>query len=267
MSKNKYPELKENFPDLMREEDAKKKGIKIREDWRNAKKGEFILTIDGIVLEILDRTKDSQSRDRKPTIYLHTDIGKFPTTISCVYARRVPFNEDSDINVGSHLNKVFVEDLKLYGKLGPNGQFTPESIIKSYKSVYAENNDVTALMRGRNILKKEWVKKYMSKQLKKSFLDQDWNTDKLAKKYIEFIESNKIPATVRKQCLDVMRESFDVPDDAPDETLKLLFSKEDQKKLEPIVQILALYKSWEAQDKIMDAEFVEEVIKLLPPKK
>jgi len=267
MSKTKYPDLKENFPDLMNEEDAKKKGIKIREDWRNAKKGDFILTIDGIVLEILDVTKDSQSRDRKPTIHLHTDIGKFPTTISCVYAKRVPFNEDSDITVGTHLNKVFVEDLKLYGKLGPNGRFTPESIIKSYKSVYADNNDVTALMRGRRILKKEWVRKYMSKQLKQSFLDKEWNTDRLAEKYIEFIESKKIPATVRKQCMDVMKDAFDVPDDAPDEELKLLFSMEDQKKLEPIIQIVALFKSWEAQDKITDAEFAEEVKRLLPAKK
>ena len=257
MNESKFPQLKENFPDLMNEEDAKKKGIKIREDWRNAEKGDFILTIDGIVLEIQDRTEKKRTRDRKPTVHFHTEIGKFPNTISCVYGKRVPFNKDSDINVGLHLQKVFVEDIKLTGELGKSGRYKPESIINSYKSVYSDNNDVTALMRGRAILKKDWVKTYMSKQLKQAFEDEGYNNEKIAKQYVEFIEDDKIPASVRQRCLDVAREAVNLPDDAKSDDIKFLFSAEEQKKLKPIGLMMALFSSYEAQGKIVDGEFVD----------
>ncbi|KKN77000.1 hypothetical protein LCGC14_0364920 [marine sediment metagenome] len=259
MNESKFPQLQENFPDLMNEADAKKKGIKIREDWRNAEKGDFILTIDGVVLEILDRIEVNRYRDRKPTIQFNTIIGKFPNSISCVYAKRVPFNEDSDMLVGvSHLRQVFIEDLKCTGELGENGKFKPESIIKSYKSVFSDNNDVTALMRGRSILKSSKARKYMSKQLKQAFEDEGYDNEKIAKQYVQWIESDKIPATVREKCLAVAREAVNVKDkDDDEEVLKRLLSTEDIKALKPISQLMALFRSYQAQGKIVDGEFTD----------
>ncbi len=258
MTMKKFPPLGEKFPNLLNRKEAEAKGIKIREDWRNAEIGESICTIDDVVLEIKDIYEYRQGRDRKATIYFITEIGKFPTTIHCVYARRVPFNKDTDLMTGSHLQKVFIEDVKLYGELGENGNYTPASVISCYKSVFAENNDAVALFRGRNILKKTWAQEYMSVQLKKAFEDKGYDNEKIADTYIKFIEDKTIPAAVRQKCLDVARDSVNTQDKGEsDAKIKLLLSETDMKQLKPISALIALFNSFKAQNKIIDGEFVD----------
>ena len=258
MTMKKFPPLGEKFPNLLNRKEAEAKGIKIREDWRNAEIGESICTIDDVVLEIKDIYEYRQGRDRKATIYFITEIGKFPTTIHCVYARRVPFNKDTDLMTGSHLQKVFIEDVKIYGELGENGNYTPASVISCYKSVFAENNDALALFRGRNILKKVWAREYMATQLKQAFIDKKYDNEKIAEQYIKFIENEKIPAAVRKQCLDVVKESVNTPDKGEGGgKLKLLLSEQDMAQLKPISALIALFKSFQAENKIIDGEFVD----------
>lgn len=263
--------LREKFPNLIDREEAKKRGIKIREDWRNAEKGEYICTTDDIVLEVLKISEKKHYNHQKPTKHVHTEIGRFPVTIRRVYAKRIPFNDDGNLLGSHHLKKVFVQEMLERGEIGKNGNFTPQSKIDNYMTIYQDNNEVNALIRADKILKSKKVREYMSKNMKEALTNKEWNIDKIAEEYIKLYNTAKVPAAVKKQILDKMGESFEVEDgDTGD--IGYMLSHANQKQLKGISAFFALIESYKAQNKIVDGEFVDinefsaEAVKLLTNK-
>lgn len=254
-------ELRKKFPNLIDKEEALKRGIEIREDWRNVEKGDFICTIDGVVLEILKTSEKKHYNGQKPTKHIHTEIGRFPVTIRCVYAKRIPLNDDGNLLGSRHLRTVFVQEMCESGIIGANGKFTPQSIIENYMTIYSDNNEVNALIRGRKILKLKHVRKYMSINMKEAFETLNWDIDKVAGEYIALYEGKKVSAIVKKQILDKINESLDIkmPDD-PKQFPNLLKGVEP-KKLKKASIMLAMLDSYEAQGKIIDVVFFEEFTK------
>lgn len=261
-------ELREKFPNLIDREEAEKRGIKIREDWRNAKKGDFICTADDIVLEVLKTSEKKHYNHQKPTKHVHTEVGRFPVTIRRVYVKRIPLNDDGNLLGSYHLKTVFVQEMIERGEIGKNGDFTPQSIIDNYMTIYMDNNEVNALIRGRKILKSKKVREYMSKNMKEALKSKDWDIDKIASEYIKLYTTVKVPAAVKKQILDKMSESFEVEGgDTGD--VGYMLSHANQAQLKGISQFFALIESYKAQGKIIEGAFVDidefskEAVKLL----
>ena len=252
---------------MITEKQALEQGIKIREDWRKSDIGDHILTTDGMVLEVQRITSYKNSRDRKSTTLLHTEIGVVPTTIRAIYAKRVPKNKQGDRQIRkSHLMMMFINDLIKYGKLTKLGSFTVESRIDSYKSVFAENNDNNALFRANRILKKDWVQKEMSKTIKEEFKDLEVNEKWFAKQYYDLATGSKTPAVVRKQMLEKMNEwmGFEKEIEKDPELESLMISMGDIKNLAPYRKIMAMIKGRKIEGKPIDAEFVEIIINSIP---
>ena len=265
-------ELREKFPNLIDRKEAEKRGIKIRADWRNAKKGDYICTIDNIVLEVLKTSEKKHYNHQKPTKHVHTEIGRFPVTIGRVYAKRIPLNDDGNLLGSYHLMNIFVQEMIEHGELGKNGNFTSQSKIDNYMTVYQDNNEVNALIRANNILKKRNVRKYMSKNMKEAFETLEWKVDKVAKEYIALYKKSKVPAAVKKQILDKISEFIAVEDGGKGDVGYML-NHANQKQLKGISQFFSLVESYKAQNKIIDGVFVDinefsaEAAKLLNPKK
>lgn len=264
----KIDELRKKFPNLIDKEEALERGIKIREDWRNVVKGDFICTSDDIVLEVLKTSEKKHYNHQKPTKHIHTEIGRFPVTISRVYAKRIPLNDDGNLLGSHHLKNVFVQSMIENGELGKNGRFTPQSKIDNYMTVYQDNNEVNALIRADNILKSRKVREYMSKNMKEAFENRDWDIDKVAGEYILLYNSAKVPPAVKKQILDKIGESVDV-EGGDEQDIGYMLNHANKAQLKGISQFFALIESYKAQNKIIDGEFVDinefsrEAVKLL----
>lgn len=252
---------------MLTEKEAKSKGIKIKEKWRYADVGDHILTSDKMVLEVLRITSYKNSRDRKPTTILHTEIGIVPTTISAIYAKRVPKNKLGDKNIRkSHLAMVFVNDLIKYGKLTKLGSFTVESRIDSYKSVFADNNDSNALLRANRILKKDWVQKEMSKTIKEEFKDLKITEKWFANQYFNLAVAKKTPAVVKKMMLEKINDwmGFEKEIEKDPELERLILNMGNIRNLEPIRKFIALVNGRRMEGKPIDAEFIDILIDTIP---
>lgn len=252
---------------MITKKEAKEQKIKIYKDWRRAKKGNHILTTDGMVLKVLGRKEIKDKRNIKPTIYLQTEIGIIPTSISGIYAKRVPENVVGQKNYKKgHLMTVFVEDLMKYGTLNKFGDYDVNSIVDSYQSVYQDNNDNTALMRGRNILKRDWVKQRMSEKLKGEFQNLKIDEEFLAKEYIKLIKGKKTPKAVVKSTLDKIKEILEYKKEGEGQKGQELFLGLD---IKPMRKLLAVLQKLKAEGKIVDGKIIDadfkDIVKEVTP--
>jgi len=190
-------------------EEAKILGIKYKEDWRNASKGDWILTSDDKVLQVLKKRQENKSDRKKPVIYIRTGYGEVPTYKPNIYAYKYNdyWENDWDYDLVRDVKPTvmqteFVRKLTKFGEFDEVGEFTQDSIVKAYQSIYSDNNPTMSLKRGRAILKKKSVRNIMSEFMKDKFDNIGVDDDYIADTYKEFIENSKMPANVRLNALN-----------------------------------------------------------------
>ena len=200
--------------DVFDKEECPVLNLHYREDWRNAKKGDWILTSDDKVLQVLNRRKTNKKSHKKPIIYIRTGYGEVPTYKSSIYAREYKdwhwenghrYELVKDIKP-TLKQSMFIDKLIELGDIDAKGMWSYESIVTSYQSIYRDNNPTTSLQRGLHILKKKKVKEHMSKLMKDKFEDIGVTDEYVAVKYKTFIEDDDISASVRLNALNKVSE-------------------------------------------------------------
>lgn len=203
-----------NFFTVYEPEEADKEGIAYTKEWRSAKKGDWILTDDGSVLQILNVRKETKKNSKKPIVYVRIGYGEVATYKSNIYAKQYPdyqwdrrYKYDLLRDVKPTVKQTaFVNNLAQFGELGNDGMWTPESIVSCYQNIYKDNNPTNAWRRGIAILRKKQVKEQMSDLMKDKLDDKGLDDDYLAERYKEFIEGEDIPANVRFNALKSVTE-------------------------------------------------------------
>ena len=196
--------------DVFTKEEADILSIKYRKDWRNASIGDWILTSDNKVLQVLRTRQENKSDRKKPVRYIRTGYGEIPTYKPNIYAYKYNDYWEKGCNYDlvrdvkpTVMQSEFVRKLTKYGELDETGvEFTQESILKAYQAVYKDNNPTMSLKRGRAILKKKSVEKLMNELMKDKLGAIGLDDDYIAVAYKEFIENKKMPANVRLNALN-----------------------------------------------------------------
>jgi hypothetical protein len=243
--------------------------IKFSPDWRNANKGDWIITEDDFVLKVLDR-KEFERDNRKPIVYIYTGFGGIPTHYANLKAKKY------DVTRGHGAEKIiyrtrgtinqreFVESLCKNATLTKDGNFTKEALIKAYMLTYSENNPNTAIVRARKIIKREWARKYMSQVMREQFKLINWDDGKVAREYDSLY--NNVPKNTNLQ-FSVLNKISHLMDhnkeeksgELPDSIMSL--SSIEVLNLGPIKQFIALVeeKKSKSQDGSVtfDADFVD----------
>lgn len=98
---------------MLTRKEADKKKIVYRADWQNAKKGEYIITVDEAVLRVNDVSISDYP-------YIHTEIGIFPTTLGVLNAK--------DVLSGSTRVR------KIYDDLGVDEEYIARERVKLLKN-------------------------------------------------------------------------------------------------------------------------------------
>lgn len=189
-------------------------GLKYTEDWRNANRGDWILTSDEKVLQVLNRRETKKKSHKKPITFIRIGYGEVPTYKSAIYAREYSdwhwdngHRYDLIKDVKPTLKQsMFIDELIRLGDIDKKGMWSYESIVSSYQTVYKDNNPTSSLQRGLHILKKKRVKEHMSKLMKDKFDDIGVTDEYVADKYKNFIEDKKISAGVRLNALNKVSE-------------------------------------------------------------
>ena len=158
--------------DIYDQVEAEEKSIKYLVDWRSANKGDWILTDDGKVVEVLGR-RDHCSKAKKPIYLIRTGYGETPTYRKKIFARKAWDYDRDKYNMSikfrvkpTTLQAAFLNCLIENFALGQNGMWKPSELIEAYMHIYQDNNPSQALQRDLWILKKDTVKEKLSLLLK-----------------------------------------------------------------------------------------------------
>jgi len=191
-------------------EEAIDNKIEYRDDWRYADKGDWVLTGDNMVIQVVSR-RTSQLKDRKkPISYIRTGFGEIPTYKSTLYAKKYPdprhdkgfrYEVERDVKP-TILQKRFIDILAEKGDCDPNGMWTNESIVNAYQSIFRDNNPTNSLKRGNIILKKKRIKEHMSELMKDRLVSIGLDDDYVAKNLKKFVEDEEITPNVRLTALN-----------------------------------------------------------------
>ncbi len=194
--------------DIFTIKDAKELGIKYRDDWRNAKKGDWILTSDKKVVQVESRTKIN-AKIKKPIYFIRTGFGPTPTYKHNIYAKKIKdYGKDVYLK-GSMVRKVKPTALQeaflsyLVTKCTPDkkGMWIASDLIQAYMSVYSDNNPTQALRRAYWILNKEKSKEFISMAIKDTLEDVGIDDNFVASKLKDFISDKTAPHSVRLTAL------------------------------------------------------------------
>ena len=195
--------------DVFDVKEAKILGIKYKEDWRNAKKGDWILTSDDKVLQVLSCRQENKSDRKKPVIYIRTGYGEVPTYKQSIHAykNKAYWEQGENYNLVRNVKPTimqteFARKLIKHGKFDEVGEFTQESILNAYQSVYNDNNPTMSIIRGRAILKKKSVRKLMTELMKDKFDNIGVDDNYIATNLKKFVENEKITPNVRLNALN-----------------------------------------------------------------
>ena len=191
-------------------QEAKDNKIEYREDWRYADKGDWVLTNDNMVIQVVSRRETKLKDRKKPISYIRTGFGETPTYKSTLYAKKYPaprndkgFNYEVERDVKpTLLQKMFAETLAMTGKMDPNGMWKKESVINAYQSIYNDNNPTNSLKRGNIILKKKGIKERMSELMKDKLTSIGLDDDYVAENLKKFVEDKGITPNVRLSALN-----------------------------------------------------------------
>tara|TARA_R100000458_G_scaffold15731_2_gene13435 strand:+ start:737 stop:1621 length:885 start_codon:yes stop_codon:yes gene_type:complete len=195
-------------------DEARKEGIDYTDDWRNAEKGDWILTSDDKVLQVIGKKTENRKDRKKPVVFIKIGYGYVPTYKAGVYAKKYPdwwYDKGYRYDLVRDLKPtakqlMFLERLVDIGDLDETGMWSHESIVKAYQAVYRDNNPNTSLLRGRMILKKKKVKQVMAELMKDKLSAVGLDDDYIAIKYKEFVEDDGIAANVRLNALNKVTE-------------------------------------------------------------
>jgi len=255
--------------DLYSPKQAHDLNIKFSPDWRNANKGDWIITEDDFVLKILDR-KEFERDNRKPIVYIYTGFGGIPTHYANLKAKKY------DVTRGHGAEKIiyrtrgtinqreFIEHLCKNATLTKDGGFTKESLIKAYMLAYSENNPNTAIVRARKIIKREWARKYMSHVMREQFKLINWDDGKVAREYDSLYknvpQNSNLHFNVLNKISHLMDHNKEEKIGGSEDSLMSLSSMEVI-ALGPIKQVIALVEERKSKSEdgsiSIDAEFVD----------
>lgn len=200
--------------DVFEESECLDLGLEYKKDWRNANKGDWILTSDNKVLQVLNKRETKKKSHKKPIVFIRIGYGEVPTYKPGIFAREYSdwhwdnghrYELTKDIKP-TLKQSMFVDKLIDLGDIGKDGMWSYESIVNAYQTIYQDNNPTTSLQRGLHILKKKKVKEHMSKLMKDKFEDIGVTDEYVAVKYKNFIENEDISAGVRLNALNKVSE-------------------------------------------------------------
>jgi hypothetical protein len=191
-------------------QEAIENNIEYRDDWRYADKGDWVLTGDNMVIQVISRRKTQKKDRKKPIYYIRTGFGEIPTYKSTLYAKKYHdpvhdkgfmYEVERDVKP-TILQKRFLDALVQSKDMEPNGMWTNESIINAYQSVYRDNNPTNSLKRGNIILKKKRIKEHMSELMKDKLAAIGLDDDYVATNLKKFVEDEAITPNVRLSALN-----------------------------------------------------------------
>ena len=238
-----------NF-DVYTEEEALDLGISTVSNWRNAEIGDWILTNDGKVIEVIGRTKESPSNVKKDYLFIRTGYGERGAHKSNIYASKQPDYDRDKYYFGKDLVKnvrpttkqrTFVDNLFLQGKINEVGMWDAESVILAYQTVYKDNNPEQALRRGMGILKKKHIKEYVAMNMRDRLIKVGMDDDWVAGKYKDFVDGD-VPAATRLNALNRVSDLLGhLTKERKEETFEGVFalSDGDVKKLDLVRKQIA----------------------------
>ena len=190
-------------------QEAEELGIKPVEKWREAQVDDWVYTCDEKVLQVIGRRTENK-KGRKPVDIIRIGYGEVPCYKKHIYAHKYPdYNYDNMFEYNlvrdlkpTSLQADFARKLAKHGKLDKQNDFTKESLIETYQTVYEDNNPNTSLKRARRILTKKSVRRMMSELMKDRLESIGLDDDYIAAEYKEFIDNKKIPQNVRLNALN-----------------------------------------------------------------
>jgi hypothetical protein len=250
--------------DVYSQKEADELKIKYCKNWRDAEKGDWVLTSDKKVIEVLSTHNTGTSNNKKRVKVLNTGYGYYPVYKKSIFA--VPQKKykasDKRFNYKYEISPTekqlsFTRKLIDYGKRCDNGMFDNDSIIKAYMSVYDQNNPTSALMRGSKILKKKSVRQFMSKAMKQALVDRSMD-DKWVASKLEGLSGDDTPHATRLNAVNRVSDLLGHNDKEERKTelsAHIQLSSGDLDKLGSKRDILS--KLMSVDDEILDAVYYE----------
>ena len=174
------------------------------DDWRKAKKNDWIFTRDEKVIKCLGRRFENPKNVKKQYTFIKTGFGDTGTHKSNIFAYKQPDYDRDKYYFGKDLIKdvrptakqrAFVDNLFMNGKMDKNGMWEADSIIFAYQSVYKDNNPEQSLRRGMMVLKRKHIKEYISMNMREKLSNLGMDDDWVANKYRDMIDGDVPPAT------------------------------------------------------------------------
>mgnify|MGYP003627380770 FL=1 len=228
--------------DVYTVEEAEHLKIPYTNEWRKADEGDWILTSDDKVLQVISRRKVVRKDKKKDIEHIRIGYGEVPTYKPSIYAKKYPdwhwdkghrYDYTRDVKP-TVLQTSFINNLMHYGDMSEDGMWSPDSIISCYQNIYRDNNPTSSLKRGMAILRKERVKEHMSELMKDKLDDVGVTDDYLARKMKAFIEDEEIPAGVRFNALKSateLRGHFEKTREVEEGRTVIMLSDGDKKML------------------------------------
>jgi len=238
--------------DVYKESEASKLGIKFSKDWRDSKKGDWIVTSGGDkvpsrVVQVVDRKVWKRTGNQKPRIFIRTGYGDTTIAKKHIYAYKTTnYSRDKRKQAGyrpvkntrpTTCQQIFLDYLAEIGSpTHARGKilWDSDSIITAYQMAYSDNNENQALQRGYHILNKKFSKEYMSKLMKEQFDEIGLNDEYVADKYKNFLEDGKVPHSVRLSALNrisELRGHNNIERQQETQTVVMLTKSEDDRKM------------------------------------
>lgn len=167
-------------------------------DWRKAEKGDWVVTDDGFVMEIIGKRKRHPKQHKKPFFMLKSGFGEHPTYKKNIFAQKQADYADNQYKGKELVNNIrattlqhsFADKLSMDFKPDNKGQFNSEDIVNCYMSTYMDNNPTQALRRGTNLLKRDYIKERISMNLRDKLIEQGLNDEYVVEKYKNLIDGD-----------------------------------------------------------------------------
>jgi hypothetical protein len=201
-------------------EEANNLGISYRTvNWRNAEVGEYILTTDKKVIQVIDRVMEKPHHARKGTDYIITGFGRHPVSKNSIFASTVQDKKGQRVDVRQTTKqKIFADYLIEYGISNDYGMWDAESIIQAYQAVYQDNNSTNSLKRGLSILHKQHIQTHIAikMNIRPILIENSIDDDYIINGYKALLEGSDVPHATKLNTLN--RLSTLLGHDAKDRT-------------------------------------------------
>ena len=185
-------------------------GPSVVSDWRKADKGDWVITSNDFVMEIVGRRKKKMKTHKKPYYLLKSGFGEHPT-----YKKHIFAEKQANYHRNQYEGKDLVRNVKttalqasfadkLSADFAPDksGNFSSQDIVNCYMSTYMDNNPTQALRRGTNLLKRKYIKERISMNLRDKLIEQGLSDEFVVEKYRELIDGGDTPHNTKLNALN-----------------------------------------------------------------